>query len=246
MTIGAMILAAGRGERMRPLSDTTPKPLLEAGGKPLIVWQIEALARAGLRRIVINAAHLAGDLVARLGDGRALGVSLAWSIEPEALEAAGGIATALPLLPPGPAVIVSGDVWSAYDYATLLPRAAAMARDAATPRVHLVMVPNPAYHPAGDFALVAGATGSAGRLALDGDPRLTYANVGLYDTALFRELPRSTKLKLLPLFRDWIGRGLASGERYDGPWANVGTPGELADLDAALRLDPTLRPPGLT
>src|SRR5438552_16340933 len=95
----AMILAAGRGERMRPLSDATPKPLLEVGGKPLIVWQIEALARAGVRRIVINAAHLAGELVARLGDGRALGVSLVWSIEPEALEAAGGIATALPLLP---------------------------------------------------------------------------------------------------------------------------------------------------
>ncbi len=138
-----MILAAGRGERMRPLSDRTPKPLLEAGGKPLIVWQIEALARAGLSRIVINAAHLAGDLVDRLGDGRALGVSLAWSLEPEALETAGGIATALPLLPSGPAVIVSADVWSAFDYATLLPRAAAMAADAGAPRLHLVMVPNP-------------------------------------------------------------------------------------------------------
>ncbi len=235
MTIGAMILAAGRGERMRPLSDATPKPLLEAGGKPLIVWQIEALARAGLRKIVINAAHLAEDLVARLGDGRALGVSLAWSIEPEALEAAGGIATALPLLPPGPALIVSADVWSTYDYATLLPRAAAMARDDAAPRVHLVMVPNPAYHPAGDFTLVPGPADGVGRLALDGDPRLTYANIGVYDTALFRELPRGTKLKLLPLFRDWIGRGLASGERYDGPWANVGTPGDLASLDAAIR-----------
>jgi MurNAc alpha-1-phosphate uridylyltransferase len=232
MTIGAMILAAGRGERMRPLSDATPKPLLEAGGKALIVWQIEALARAGLREIVINAAHLAGDLVARLGDGRALGVSLAWSVEPEALETAGGIATALPLLPPGPAVIVSADIWSAFDYATLLPRAAEMARDAATPRLHLVMVPNPAYHPAGDFALAAGP---AGRLALDGEARLTYANIGVFDTALFRELPRWTKLKLLPLFRDWIGRGLASGERYDGPWANVGTPGDLAGLDATLR-----------
>ena len=165
----------------------------------------------------------------------ALGVSLAWSIEPEALEAAGGIATALPLLPPGPALIVSADVWSTYDYATLLPRAAAMARDDAAPRVHLVMVPNPAYHPAGDFTLVPGPADGVGRLALDGDPRLTYANIGVYDTALFRELPRGTKLKLLPLFRDWIGRGLASGERYDGPWANVGTPDDLASLDAAIR-----------
>ena len=184
---------------------------------------------------MINAAHLAGDLVARLGDGRALGVSLAWSIEPEALETAGGIATALPLLPPGPALIVSADIWSRFDYATLLPRAVAMARDVAAPRLHLVMVPNPAYHPAGDFVLVADPAGSAGRLVQDGEPRLTYANIGVYDTALFRELPRWTKLKLLPLFRDWIGRGLASGERYDGRWANVGTPGDLAHLDAALR-----------
>jgi MurNAc alpha-1-phosphate uridylyltransferase len=235
MTLGAMILAAGRGERMRPLSDACPKPLLEAGGKPLIVWQIEALARAGLRRIVINAAHLADDLVARLGDGRALGVSLAWSIEPEALETAGGIATALPLLPPGPAVIVSADIWSTFDYATLLQRAAAMARGGTAPRVHLVMVPNPAYHPAGDFALVPGSADSVARVALDGDARLTNANIGVYDTALFGELPRGTKLKLLPLLRDWIGRGLASGERYDGPWANVGTPGDLASLDAVLR-----------
>jgi MurNAc alpha-1-phosphate uridylyltransferase len=235
MSIGAMILAAGRGERMRPLSDRTPKPLLEAGGKPLIVWQIEALARAGLSRIVINAAHLAGDLVDRLGDGHALGVSLAWSLEPEALETAGGIATALPLLPSGPAVIVSADVWSAFDYATLLPRAAAMATDPGAPRLHLVMVPNPAYHRAGDFALAPASPGCPGRLALDGEKRLTYGNIGLYDTALFAELPRWTRLELLPLFRDWIGRGIASGERYDGPWANVGTPGDLAALDAALR-----------
>ena len=230
-----MILAAGRGERMRPLSDACPKPLLEAGGKPLIVWQIEALARAGFRRIVINAAHLAGDLVARLGDGRALGVSIAWSVEPEALETAGGIATALPLLPPGPALVVSADIHSSFDYASLLPRAARMARDGAAPRVHLVMVPNPAYHPAGDFALVPGPDGATDRIAPDGDARLTYANIGLYDTALFRELPRWTRLKLLPLLRDWIGRGLVSGERYDGAWANVGTPGDLASLDASLR-----------
>ena len=235
MTIGAMILAAGRGERMRPLSDTTPKPLLEVGGKPLIVWQIEALARAGMGRIVINAAHLAGELVARLGDGRALGASLVWSIEPEALEAAGGIATALPLLPEGPVLIVSADIWTAFPYATLLPRAAAMARDRTAARVHLVMVPNPPYHPSGDFALVAGPVAAGDRLALDVNPRLTFGNIGLYDTALFRELPRGTKLQLLPLFRDWIGRGLGSGERYDGPWANVGTPDDLARLDADLR-----------
>jgi N-acetyl-alpha-D-muramate 1-phosphate uridylyltransferase len=226
---GAMILAAGRGERMRPLSDTTPKPLLEVGGKPLIVHQIEALARAGWRDIVVNAAHLADRLVAALGDGRVWGVRLRWSVEPEPLEAAGGIATALPLLPPGPALIVSGDVWTGYDYAMLRPLAAAMAARAAAPRVHLVMVPNPVYHPAGDFVL------AGDRIALDGVPRLTFANIGVYDTALFGELPRGRKLKLLPFFRDWIGRGLVGGELFEGPWANVGTPADLADLDAALR-----------
>ena len=224
-----MILAAGRGTRMRPLSDSTPKPLLEAGDKPLIAWQIEALARAGFRDIVVNAAHLADRLVAAVGDGTAYGVSLRWSIEPEALDVAGGIATALPLLPLGPALIVSGDVWTAFDYATLIPRAEAMARLAALPRAHLVMVPNPPFHPEGDFDL------TDGRLALDGPNRCTYANIGLYDTALFRELPRGVKLKLLPCLQRWIADGIVSGARFDGPWANVGTPEDLARLDSELR-----------
>jgi MurNAc alpha-1-phosphate uridylyltransferase len=238
MTVGAMILAAGRGERMRPLSDMHPKPLLEAGGKPLIVWQIEALARAGFSDIVINAAHLADQLVGRLGDGSAFGVRLWWSVEPEPLEAAGGIATALPLLPPGPALIVSGDVWTRYDYASLLPRAAAMARTATAPRVHLVMVPNPPYHQRGDFVLATRPGDGAQLLALEGEPRLTFANIGLYDTGLFRELPRGVKLKLLPHFHEWIRRGLASGECYTGPWVNVGTPDELTGLDTSLRAPP--------
>lgn len=224
-----MILAAGRGERMRPLSDATPKPLLEAGGKPLIVWQIEALARAGFRDIVINAAHLAGQLVAALGDGGALGVTLRWSLEPEALEAAGGIATALPLLPAGPVLVVSGDLWTEFDYATLVPRIEAMAADPAVPRVHLVMVPNPAYHPEGDFAL------GEGFVAPDGGPRLTFGNIAVYDTSLFRELPRGARLKLLPYLQRWIAERRVTGARYDGPWANVGTPDDLAALDRDLR-----------
>jgi MurNAc alpha-1-phosphate uridylyltransferase len=233
--IGAMILAAGRGERMRPLSDAVPKPLLEVGGKALIVWQIEALARAGFRAIVINAAHLADRLVAALGDGAALGVRIRWSIEPEALETAGGIATAAPLLPAGPALIVSGDIWTRYDYAPLRGRALAMARDAAMPRVHLVMVPNPPYHAAGDFALDGERIGLQQAKAGADNLCHTFGNIGLYDMALFRALPRGAKLKLLPHFERWIGAGIVSGELYRGPWVNVGTPADLTALDAQLR-----------
>jgi len=228
MPADAMILAAGRGERMRPLSDATPKPLLEAGGKPLIAWQIEALARAGFRDIVVNAAHLAHRFVAALGAGAAFGVKLRWSFEPVALETAGGIATALPLLRDGPVLIVSGDIWTDFDYAPLRLRAETMARDAAAPRVHLVMVPNPAYHAAGDFAL------ADGRIARDGPVRRTFGNIGLYDTALFRELPRGTALKMLPCLERWIAGGRVSGEAFDGPWVNVGTPDDLARLDEDL------------
>jgi MurNAc alpha-1-phosphate uridylyltransferase len=225
----AMILAAGRGERMRPLSEATPKPLLMAGGKPLIGWQIEALARAGFRTLVINASHLASQLTAALGDGSAFGVQIHWSLEAEPLEPAGGIATAMPLLPEGPLLIVAGDVWTRFDYASLRPTADTMALDESAPRVHLVMVPNPSFHPAGDFAL------EGSRIHWDGPNRVTYSSIGVFDTALFRELPRNTRIKLLPLLHDWITRDLVSGERYDGPWANVGTPDELAELDRCLR-----------
>ena len=224
----AMILAAGRGERLRPLTDTVPKPLLEAGGKPLIVWQIEALARGGYRNLVINAAHLSAQLTAALGDGSAFGVRIRWSLEPEALETAGGIATAMPLLPPGRVLIVSADIATAFDYGALTARADAMPAAQAA-RVHLVLVPNPPFHPDGDFAL------DGDRVTTAGKPRLTFGNIGLYDTALLRELPRGVKLKLLPLFLEWIARGWVSGERFDGPWANVGTAQDLAQLDQRLR-----------
>jgi len=229
--IGAMIMAAGRGERMRPLSDATPKPLLVVGGKALIVWQIEALVRAGCTDIVVNVSHHARQFADALGDGNAFGARLSWSYEPEPLETAGGIATALPLLPDGPLLVVSGDVWTAFDYGTLLPRARAMAADAAAPRVHLVMVPNPPYHPAGDFAL------QGERIVATAEPRLTFGNVALYDAALFAGLARGVKLRLLPLFNAWIAQGIVSGERYAGPWANVGTPADLAELDTRLSLD---------
>ena len=228
----AMILAAGRGERMRPLSDAAPKPLLSAGGKPLIVWQIEALARAGFADFVINAAHCADALIEAIGDGSTWGVRIRWSREPEPLETGGGIATASPLLPAGPALIVSGDVWTRFDYASLTTRIDAMTGAPSSPRIHLVIVPNPPYHPDGDFAL------AGERVALDGEPRLTFGNIGVYDMALFRELPRGVKLKMVPLYREWIADGIVSGERYDGPWANVGTPADLAALDAKLTPTP--------
>ena len=224
----AMILAAGRGERMRPLSDAVPKPLLEVGGKPLIVWQIQRLVAAGFVDLVINVSHRAEMIVEALGDGSRFGCAIHYSRETEPLDVAGGIATALPLLGPGIALIVSADLYTEYAYATLRERAAAMAGPKPS-RLHMVMVPNPAYHAAGDFALVDG------RLALDGSDRRTYGNIGLYRAELFAELPQGTKLQILPLYRDWISRGWVSAELYTGPWANVGTAEELSRLDRALR-----------
>lgn len=224
----AMILAAGRGERMRPLSDATPKPLLRVGGKPLIAWQIERLVAAGFRDLVLNIAHKGEDIEAALGAGTRFGASIRYSREREPLEVAGGIATALPLLGDGVALVVSGDIHTDYDYASLHERLRTMAASADAPHMHMVMVPNPDYHPAGDFVL------ASGKLALEGGPRSTFGNIALYRTRLFSELPRGEKLRILPLYRDWIGQGWATGEMFTGRWSNVGTPADLADLDRTL------------
>ena len=225
----AMILAAGRGERMRPLSDSVPKPLLEVGGKPLVVWQIERLVAAGFTDLIVNVAHHAEMIVERLGEGSAFGCSIRYSREPEPLEVAGGIATARPLLGPGVALIVSSDLYTEYPYRKLGERASSMAAAATPPHAHMVMVPNPPYHAEGDFGL------ASGKLSLDGADRSTYGNVGLYRMELFAELPPGKRLQILPLYRDWIARGWVSGELYTGPWANVGTAHELARLDRELR-----------
>lgn len=232
-----MIFAAGRGERMRPLTDACPKPLLAVGGKPLIAWKIEALARAGLRDIVINHAWLGAQIEAALGDGSRFGVRIAYSAEGEALETAGGIARALPLLSQDPVrgeifLAVSGDIFCDYDFRALLPRAQALA-GAAAPRMHLVMVPNPPFHPRGDFALDA-----HGRLSLETEPangtRLTFGNIGLYDTRLFTDIVPGTRVAMTPIYHAGIAAGTATGERFDGRWENVGTPAQLAELDAML------------
>ena len=228
----AMIFAAGRGERMRPLTDTRPKPLLEVAGKPLIVWQIERLARAGFTKVVINHAWLGEQIEQALGDGSRYGVRLAYSAEREALETAGGIAQALPLLETdgAPCVFaaISGDVFCEFEYARLREPAVRVAA-AAQPSMHLVMVPNPPFHPRGDFALDA-----KGQLSLDGSARYTFGNIGVYDTRMFHALAPGERRPLTPYYREAIAAGLASGELYEGRWENVGTPDQLRSLERAL------------
>ena len=229
----AMIFAAGRGDRMRPLTDSRPKPLLEAGGKPLIVWQIERLAQAGFKTVVINHAWLGEQIEAALGDGSRWGIELRYSAESTALETAGGIAQALPLLAEDGEervfVAIAGDVYADFDYTSLrahAPRLAALPE----PGMHLVMVPNPPFHPAGDFGLA-----DHGVLSLDGMPRYTFGSIGLYDTRMFRDLPPGTRRALAPYYHETIARQRASGELYEGLWENVGTPAQLDVLDRHLR-----------
>lgn len=233
----AMILAAGRGERMRPLTDQTPKPLLQAGGKPLIVWHIERLVRAGITDLVINHAHLGEQIEAVLGNGARFGAHIAYSAEGEALETAGGIAFALPLLCEAPFAVINGDIWCDYDFSNLPTRAAALANSADT--AHLVLVDNPAHHPQGDFIHVGD------RVVPDSDvvscnpyPAsriLTFSGIGLYQPALFAAIPRGSKAPLAPLLRAQIAAGRVSGEHYRGQWLDIGTPARLDELDKRLR-----------
>jgi MurNAc alpha-1-phosphate uridylyltransferase len=218
-----MILAAGRGERMRPLTDRTPKPLLPVAGKPLIVWHLERLARAGIREVVINHAHLGDQIEALLDDGSAWGLSIRYSAEPAgALETAGGIAQALPLLGDAPFLVVNGDIYCEYDFACLPALAG-------NDLVHLVLIPNPAHHPAGDFVLADGRVKDAGA------DTMTFAGIGLYRAELFGHLPRGKPAKLAPLLRAAMAADRVSGEAYGGRWVDVGTPERLQELDDQLR-----------
>jgi MurNAc alpha-1-phosphate uridylyltransferase len=221
----ALILAAGRGERMRPLSDRTPKPLLEVGGKKLIEWHLEALARAGVREVVVNTAWLEEQFPAALGDGSRYGVAITYSFEGrdhgQALETAGGIAKALPLL--GDVFwVVSGDI-HAPDFA--FARADAEAFDASGAEGQLWFVPNEPYHPAGDFGIDA-----RGHARRDAAPRVTYANFALFRASLFRDIVPGTRLAMRPKLEEALDRDALLGRRWDGDWSNIGTPEQLTEL----------------
>ena len=232
----ALVFAAGLGERMRPLTERTPKPLLEAGGKPLIVWHLEKLAALGVREVVINTSWLAEQFPAALGDGRRWGLRLHFLPEgPVPLETGGGMRNALPLLGEAPFLAVNGDIWTDHDFARL-PR---------EPRgeAHLVLVDNPDHHPRGDFALDCD-----GRVRADGEARLTFAGIGVYRPGLLRDWrtvigdapgadETPPRFKLAPLLAAAMARGAVSGEHHRGRWTDVGTPERLAALDRALRAE---------
>ena len=219
----AMILAAGRGERLRPLTDRVPKALVEAGGKALIAWQLERLAAAGFLEVVINVSWLGERIEAHLGSGSAFGVSIAYSREAQALESAGGIACARALLGAAPFALVNADVYCDFDLAAL--RARALEAHLA----HLVLAPNPPHHAAGDFTLAAGKAGNAPA------PRYTYTGIALVHPALVAPVRAGDKAQLAPLLRAAADAGRLSGELHRGLWRDAGTAARLAELNALLR-----------
>jgi MurNAc alpha-1-phosphate uridylyltransferase len=212
----AMILAAGRGERMRPLTDSTPKPLLEAGGKSLIEYHLDNLQRAGVRDIVINLAWLGHRIREHLGDGSAYALNIQYSNEGEAaLETAGGIIHALPLLGVAPFLVINGDIWTDYPLSELTLGAGALAR--------LVMIDNPPHHPRGDFALARNL------LRAQGSPLLTYSGIGLYRPELFAPYAPGRR-GLREVLDAGIAQGKIEGVHYRGHWSDIGTPERLEEL----------------
>jgi MurNAc alpha-1-phosphate uridylyltransferase len=217
-----MLLAAGRGERLRPLTETTPKPLVEAGGETLLGRHLARLAQAGFNRAVVNVSHLADRIVARFGSGTP-DLRIAWSREAEPLETAGGIAQARALLGEAPFLLVNADIWCDYDFSALrnFPLDGRLS--------HLVLVPNPPWHAAGDFTLRDGIVGNAP------SPRYTYAGISVISPRLVDGVASGTKAQLAPLWRAAAERGDVSGELYQGYWNDVGTPERLQALRAQLR-----------
>jgi MurNAc alpha-1-phosphate uridylyltransferase len=230
----ALIFAAGLGERMRPLTDHTPKPLLVVGGRPLIVWHLEKLAAAGVHYVVINTSHLAGQFPDTLGDGSRWGLRIRYAYEGSTpLETGGGMLNALPLLGSEPFIAVNGDIWCDADFAALPAEPDGLA--------HLLLVDNPVQHPQGDFMLDA-----QGRVHDDGEPRMTFSGVGVYrhellhdwrrvigDTAETQSTP--PRFRLVPLLREAMATGAIGGSHHHGKWTDVGTPQRLAQLEVELR-----------
>lgn len=218
----AMILAAGRGERMRPLTDRTPKPLLQAGGRALIEYHIRALAGAGVDSLVVNLSYRGDQIRTALGDGSRYGVSISYSPEGEPpLETGGGIFHALALLGSEPFIVVNGDIWTRYPYASLPAQPDGLA--------HLVLVDNPEHHPQGDFHLRDGRVCSEG----EGE-RLTFSGIGVYRPELF-DGSAAGRFPLAPLLRRAMDADEVGGEHYRGPWLDIGTPQRLEELDRSLR-----------
>lgn len=216
----AMILAAGKGERMRPLTLTMPKPLLEAGGKPLLQYHIEALARACITTVVINTGRFGNMIEARFGDGSAFGLTIRYSHEgDEPLGTGGGIRKALPLLGPEPFILINGDVWTDFDYASLPTRLAGLA--------HLIMVGNPPHNEGGDFSVVGTS------ITPDGHILCTYSGIGVYQPGLF--VSDNEFFSFVPLLKKAIADNQVSGEVYRGRWFDIGTPQRLAALDQLLQ-----------
>jgi MurNAc alpha-1-phosphate uridylyltransferase len=221
-----MILAAGRGERMRPLTDDTPKAMLQVGGKPLIFRHLEKLARAGFGSVVINHAHLGDQIESAVGDGGRWNLTILFSPEAQALETAGGIRNALSLLREQVFAVVNADVYSDYDYALL---ARAIRQMQAATLAHLVLVDNPPHHPQGDFSL-------EGSLVRTGPKQLlTFSGIGAYRAALFDPVAPGTRHPLAPLLREQMVLGRVTGEHFRGDWDDIGTPRRLADLEARLQ-----------
>ena len=236
----AMILAAGRGERMRPLTDALPKPLLRAGSRSLIEYHLEKLARAGFAEVVINHAHLGHMIEAALGNGQRYDIAIRYSPEPAALETAGGIAQALRLLKDGipddgkgqPFLTVNADIYCELDFSALLPVLSRMQANPTGDLAHLVLVDNPSHHSGGDFVL------DAGRVAPSGHERLTFSGIGIYQPEFFREVVPGSVAKLAPLLQKGIAAGRISGEHYRGIWVDVGIPERLRLLDLQLGTAP--------
>jgi len=217
----AMILAAGRGERMRPLTDNIPKPLLQVAGKSLLEWHLLALAQAGFKQVVINHAYLGEQIERALGDGSRWGLQIQYSPETHALETAGGIANALHLLGEQAFLVVNGDVIAQVDFAHIQLKPDCLA--------HLLMVPNPAHHPQGDFCL------NAGKLIQEGEPMLTFSGIGIYHPSLFSHIHAGESAKLAPILRAAMDQGLVGGERFDGVWHDIGTPERLAEINRIMQ-----------